>query len=210
MKQFESEVTEAFLMYRLDWFVEKAIELRTQQGKSGYKWNGLFNAKSPPLGLPEPPDGIKQLIEATAAPTWKDFAELVRKKVKEHNGRIIFTLLTSAFEGRLERLGYATTLTLGAKITSVLQKEQASSGAPVHDEIAGSILEIVNRRNDLVHADGVVRQEYLDKHQARVAQTYWIKKHGWPVVGSKHSFDLEYLYYAATVLSYYAAESPTA
>jgi hypothetical protein len=210
MNQFDSEVTEAFLLYRLDWFVERAIELKTQQGKAGYKWNGLFNAKSPPLGLPEPPDGIKQLIEATGAPTWKDFAEQVHDKVKEHNGRIIFTLLISAFEGRLERLGYATTLTLGMKIAELLQREQALSGAPVHDEIAGSILEIVNRRNDLVHADGMVRQDYLDKHSGRVAQAYWIKKHGWPTVGSQHDFDLEYLYYAATVLSYYAAESPTA
>jgi hypothetical protein len=210
MRQFEAEVTEAFLLFQLDWFVEKAIELMNQQGKAGYKWNGLFNAKSPPVGLPEPPDGIKQLIAATGAPTWKDFAEAVRKKVKAHNGRMIFTLLISAFEGRLERLGYPTTLTLGGKVTEVLRKAQAATGTAVPDEIAGSIVEIVDRRNDLVHADGLVRQEYLNKHSTLVAQSYWISNHGWPVVGLQHDFDLEYLYYTATVLTYFAAESPTA
>jgi hypothetical protein len=210
MNQFEAEVTEAFLLYRLDWFVEKAIELRTNQGKEGYKWNGLFNAKSPPIGLPDPPNGIKHLIEATGAPTWKDYAENVRRKIHQHNGRIIFTLLIAAFEGRLERLGYSSSMTLGQKVNSVLQKEEASTGTSVQDEIAGSILEIVNRRNDLVHADGVVRQDYLTNHQPRIAQAYWITHHGWPTIGSQHSFDLEYLYYSATVLSYYAAESPAA
>jgi hypothetical protein len=210
MNQFNDEVTEAFLMYKLDWFIERAIELQTQLGKADYKWNGLFNSKSPPRDLPEPPDGIKQLIEATGSPTWKEFAEQVRRKVKEYNGRLIFTLLISAFEGRLERLSYPTTLTLGGKITALLQKEESSSGTAVDDEIAGSILEILNRRNDLVHADGIVRQDYLDKHQARVAQTYWIKTHGWPTLGTQHSFDLEYLYYAATVLGYYASKSPAA
>jgi hypothetical protein len=84
----------------------------------------------------------------------------------------MFTLLISALEGRLERLGYATKLTLGQKVASILQKEEASSGRPVNDEIAGSILEIVNRRNDLIHADGFVRQAYFNKNQARVSQGY--------------------------------------
>jgi hypothetical protein len=210
MKQFDSEVTEAFLLYNLGWFVDQTIEFKTHQGKDKYRWKGLFDSKNPPLGLPEPPDGIKALIEATGAPTWRSYAENVSRKVREHNGRIMFTLLIAAFEGRLERLGYATTLTLGQKVNEILRKEASATRTPVHDEIAGSILEIVNRRNDLVHADGLVRQDYLDKNQALVSQSFWIKNHGWPTVGSLHDFGLEYLYYAATVLSFYAQESPVA
>jgi hypothetical protein len=191
-------------------FQGQSLQFTGKSANWRHAWKGLFNGTSPPLGLPEPPDGIKPLIEGTAASTWRDFAEQVRNKVKDHNGRIIFTLLVSAFEGRLERLGYSTTMTLGQKIDAIHANEKLLTGTAVPDEIVGSIVEIVKRRNDLIHADGVVRQEYLDQQRGRLARSYWIKNQGWPIVSSLHDFGLEYLYYTATILNYYAVESPTA
>ncbi len=201
MQQFEAEIAKAFLLFRLDWFVGEAIKHSQAEGKADYKWGGLYTFDRRSFGLPEPPDGIKHVIDSLQAPTWLAYANQVKDVVNEQNGRLIFTLLIAAFEGRLDRLGFSDRDMLGAKVQKIHDTER-QRGSPTHPMIEGGILEILNRRNDLVHANGLVREVSTDKH-LKIEQSWWITHHGWPTQGTQHKFDLEYLYNAANVLLFY-------
>ena len=115
---------------------------------------------------------------------------LVRRELPKQ----VFILLTAALDDFLERHGFSGTL--GQRYVAV------RSAINIPGPLNASVEEVILRRNDVAHSGGRVGPNYVSgtKQFTMISSSNWIKTQGTPSLGGDHSFDLKYLYEAASTI----------
>jgi hypothetical protein len=201
MKQFEDDLVDAFRLIPTFGMAHLAEQFFREQHKDKLNW--AFCGLLPSQDTPEqrestkhtiwPPSRIRHLIDRTGTKTMGEFLDRVVPTMEKHLNKQVFVLLTTALDSYLDRMGYHGTL--GRRFNLLKDAKHVPA------DLGSNMQEVIQRRNDIAHG-GVVSQDYISGiRYPGLMLSEWVCKYGVPAsTGIAHRFDIEYLYWSASVM----------
>jgi len=210
MNQLEKDIIDTFRLFTVNGLINLGDSFFRSNNKHmlSYTFDGLLPAQDTEAQREStkdtiwPPANIRPLIEAVGSGTVLEYLDKVVPLSNEQLPKQLFILLTTALDSFLERRGFSGTL--GQKFHAI----QKSISVPA--QIEADLHEIIQRRNDTAHGGGIVSNNYIQASKyKKLASSSWVIKYGLPNgAGKPHDYNLEYLYWATSVMYDYTKIAP--